>query len=48
MFSLISVADAMPVTTSVKMIEIWMLFCLLLTFTDVLLQTYIKYQRFEC
>jgi len=44
-FRLISVTDALPSTTSVKMIEIWMLFSLILTFTDVLLQTYIKYQR---
>ncbi len=27
------------------MIEIWMLFCLMLTFVDVLLQTYIHYMR---
>jgi hypothetical protein len=43
--SLISVSDSLPVSTSVKMIEIWMLFCLMLTFVDVLLQTYIHYMR---
>jgi hypothetical protein len=44
-FRLISVSDSLPVSTSVKMIEIWMLFCLMLTFVDVLLQTYIHYMR---
>ena len=38
-------SGSLPVSTSVKMIEIWMLFSLLLTFADVLLQTYIHHLR---
>ena len=41
-FRFINISSSLPATSNVKMIEIWMLFCLFLPFLEVLLQTYIK------
>jgi hypothetical protein len=40
---LIGISSSLPVTTGIKMIEVWMLFCLVLSFLDTLCQTYIHY-----
>ena len=36
-----SISAAMPPSTSIKMIEAMMLFCLLLTLVDIFLQAYV-------
>ena len=36
----ISISESLPKTGSIKMIEIWMLFSLLIPFIEVVLQTY--------
>merc|ERR1712130_682005 len=41
----ISVSNALPKTSYVKMIDIWLLFNLTIPFAEVLLQTYIEYLR---
>merc|ERR1719233_1996921 len=42
---LISVVESLPQTAYIKMVEIWLIFNLLLPFTDVLLHTTIDYLR---
>jgi hypothetical protein len=37
------VSGNLPVTTNIKMIEVFMLFVLIFTFADILLQTYVHY-----
>ena len=44
---LISVSNSLPVSTNIKMIEVFMLLCLILCFLDILLQTYIHYIKKE-
>ena len=41
----VNISEALPQTTSVKLVEVWMLFSLLQPFCDVLLQTYVHYLR---
>ena len=42
---LISVVESLPQTAYIKMVEIWLIFNLLLPFSDVLLHTSIDYLR---
>ena len=42
---LISVVASLPATAYIKMVEIWLIFNLLLPFTDVLLHTTIDFLR---
>jgi hypothetical protein len=44
-FRLISISGSLPESSSIKMIEIWMLFSLLLPFLEVVLQSYVNYLR---
>jgi len=39
----VSISDSLPKTTSIKLVEVWMLISLMQTFADVILQTCIKY-----
>jgi hypothetical protein len=41
------VSNSLPVTTNIKMIEVFMLTCLILCFLDILLQTYVHYIKKE-
>jgi hypothetical protein len=41
-FRFVNVSSSLPATANIKLIEIWMLFCLFLPFLEVLLQTYIE------
>ena len=43
---LISVVESLPETAYIKMVEIWLIFNLLLPFTDVLLHTTTDYLRY--
>lgn len=43
----ISVSDSLPKTSYIKMIDIWLLFCLLIPFFEVLLHTFIDGLRHE-
>jgi hypothetical protein len=40
---LISISDALPESSNVKMVEVWMLFTLVLPFLEVVLQSYVDY-----
>ena len=42
MFRFISVSNSLPMTSYVKMIDIWLLFTLTIPFVEVFLQTYIE------
>jgi hypothetical protein len=40
---LIGISNMLPQTTGIKMIEVWLIVCLVTSFFDTLLQTYIHY-----
>lgn len=41
----VGVSDALPKTAYIKMIDIWFIFCMIIPFLEVLLQTYIEHLR---
>ena len=43
----IAVVASLPVTSYIKMIEIWLLFNLIIPFVDVVMACYIDYIRFD-
>ena len=45
MYRLISISDSLPTTANIKMVEVWMIFCLFMPFLEVVLQTYIQTWR---
>jgi hypothetical protein len=47
-YRLIGISGSLPVTTGIKMIEVWILFCLVLSFLDILLQTYVHFLVSTC
>ena len=42
-YRFVSISDSLPKTTSIKLVEVWMLISLMQTFADVILQTCVRY-----
>jgi hypothetical protein len=44
---LIGISDSLPTTATIKMVEVWMLFCLFMPFLEVVLQSHVQACREE-
>ena len=41
----VGVSESLPETSYAKMIDIWMIFCLISTFVEIIIQTLIEHHR---
>jgi hypothetical protein len=44
-YRFISISDALPKSSGIRFVDVWMLFSLFLSFFEVFIQTYISFQQ---